>query len=574
MTGYPSGVDGPSYVPHVLREYALVADGERGALIDPDGCVAWLCAPTWHDDAVFAGLIGGGGHYQVAPADPWRVWGGYYEQGTLIWHSRWSTRDTIVECREALAYPADPHRLVLLRRILATDDPIEMIVRCVPSAGFGGADARVVERSGDVWTMRAGDLWIRWSGAVEDRVCVPAGQHHDLVLEISDRSFQNPSPDPVLLWQETERAWREAVPDCLDTLVPRDTAHAYAVLRGLTSVSGGMVAAATMSLPERANLGGDYDYRYAWIRDQCYVGQAVAAHQAHPLLDDAVRFVSARLLEHGPELRPAYTVTGGSIPDERELDLIGYPGGNDRVGNRVNAQFQLDAFGEALLLFAAAARRDRLTADAQRAARVAVDAIERRWPQQDAGIWELDDRQWTHSNLICVAGLRQMANFVDTARCSVMADAILAETTRIALHPAGHWQRSQHDTAVDAALLLPSIRGALPADDPRSVATYRAVQEELAEDGYLYRFRHDQRSLGAAEGAFLICGFWLALAAYQQGDVVAAVRWFERNRASCGPPALFAEEYDVRERQLRGNLPQAFVHGMLLECSARLREGE
>jgi alpha,alpha-trehalase len=28
--------------PRVLREYALVADGERGALIAPDGSIAWL----------------------------------------------------------------------------------------------------------------------------------------------------------------------------------------------------------------------------------------------------------------------------------------------------------------------------------------------------------------------------------------------------------------------------------------------------------------------------------------------------------------------------------------------------
>ena len=33
---------------------------------------------------------------------------------------------------------------------------------------------------------------------------------------------------------------------------------------------------------------------------------------------------------------------------------------------------------------------------------------------------------------------------------------------------------------------------------------------------------------------------------------------------------LFSEEYDVTQRQLRGNLPQAFVHALMLECCARL----
>src|ERR1051326_7881357 len=103
--------------PHVLREYALIADGERGALIGPDGATAWLCAPRWDSPATFSGLLGGQGRYAVTPSDPWNVWGGYYEAGTLIWRSRWGGGSSHTECREALAMPADPHRAVILRRI-------------------------------------------------------------------------------------------------------------------------------------------------------------------------------------------------------------------------------------------------------------------------------------------------------------------------------------------------------------------------------------------------------------------------------------------------------------------------
>jgi GH15 family glucan-1,4-alpha-glucosidase len=63
----------------------------------------------------------------------------------------------------------------------------------------------------------------------------------------------------------------------------------------------------------------------------------------------------------------------------------------------------------------------------------------------------------------------------------------------------------------------------------------------------------------------------MALAHHQQGDHVAAARWLERNRAACGPPGLLSEEFDVTQRQLRGNLPQAFVHAVLLECTSTLR---
>ena len=100
------------------------------------------------------------------------------------------------------------------------------------------------------------------------------------------------------------------------------------------------------------------------------------------------------------------------------------------------------------------------------------------------------------------------------------------------------------------------------------VATLHAIDDQLTEDGYVYRYRPDERPLGNAEGAFLVCGFWMALAWAQQGEHTAAARWFERNRAACGPPGLLAEEFDVTQRQLRGNLPQAFVHALLLECAA------
>jgi GH15 family glucan-1,4-alpha-glucosidase len=145
----------------------------------------------------------------------------------------------------------------------------------------------------------------------------------------------------------------------------------------------------------------------------------------------------------------------------------------------------------------------------------------------------------------------------------------VANTARTSVNPGGHWRRSPADDRIDASLLLPGIRGAVSSHDPRTVATLDAVARDLTEDGYVYRFQHDDRPLGDAEGAFLLCGFLLSLACHQQGRHRAATRWFERNRAACGPAGLYAEEFDVAQRQLRGNLPQAFVHALMLECAVR-----
>ena len=226
------------------------------------------------------------------------------------------------------------------------------------------------------------------------------------------------------------------VPGLEHVAATREAQHAVAIMHGLTSASGAMVAAgATTSLPERAREGRNYDYRYAWIRDQCYAGQAAAAAGVESILDDAVRVVSGHLLEHGPGLRPAYDVDGGLVPDERRLELPGYPGGCDVVGNRANDQFQLDSFGEALLLLAGAARRGRLDADGRRAADVAADAISRRHREPDSGVWELDPARWTHSRLICAAGLRAMSAVAHGSRdWDSLADSLAAEATAWGFH--------------------------------------------------------------------------------------------------------------------------------------------
>ena len=120
--------------PHVLREYALLADGYRGALIGPRGDISWMCAPRWDDDAVFSSLIGGRGVFTLTPATRF-VWGGYYEDGSLIWRSRWVSTDGIIECREALAAPADEHRVVLMRRVLAVRGDAHVELHFAPAAG-------------------------------------------------------------------------------------------------------------------------------------------------------------------------------------------------------------------------------------------------------------------------------------------------------------------------------------------------------------------------------------------------------------------------------------------------------
>jgi GH15 family glucan-1,4-alpha-glucosidase len=564
---------------HALRNYALLADGLRGALIGPDGDLSWMCFPAWHDPAVFGNLIGGSGCFSVRPLGRC-TWGGYYEPGSLIWRSRWITRDAVVECREALAMPGDRRRACVLRQIHCLEGAA--VIRIVLEAGadYGRRRPGGWRRESGGYDLTDGELHWRVVGlrparpdgaALSQEVRLASGESRDVIVQVSDRSdLVEAHPDADQLWDATEAAWHGVHSEiAVGEVGARDVRHALSVLHGMTAPGGGTVAAATTSLPERADEGRSYDYRYVWLRDLCYVGEAGAALDAPSVVEPPTGFVVARLLDEGDRMAPAYTIDGDPVPRQHHLGLPGYPGGGDLVGNHVRDQFQLDVFGEALLLLADADRLGVLGPDGWKAVIVAADAIAARRDEPDCGIWELEPQMWTHSRLVAAAGLRAVSRRrpADAAGWLALADDLVAHTSRSCVHPSGRWQRSPTDSRVDASLVGADVNGALGPDDPRALATYEAVRTELAEDGYVYRFAQDGRPLGRAEGAFLLCSFWMSLAAHRLGRREESARWFERGRAGCGPPGLLAEEFDVQQRQLRGNLPQAFVHALLVQAA-------
>ncbi len=569
------------YPPRALHDYAMLADGERGALIGPRGEIAWMCVPRWDDEPVFGSLLGAG-LCALTPIGERYVWGGYYEEGSLIWRSRWMTTSALVEAREALVRPSDPDAAVLLRQIVGVDGEARLRFVLDPRAAGGAEGMRDLQVEGGIWSARLGDLSLRCCGIGDARVeggalvadiDIAAGEERDLMVEIGRRSLSGPLPSPEAAWRTTERTWCQDVPDADGLWARRDVRLAYAVLAGMTSGAGGMVAAATRSLPERAERGRDYDYRFAWVRDQAMVGQAMGALGPHRLMIGAVDFVAERLREDGSSLRPAYTVAGGRVPEQEERELPGYPGGVDHAGNDAAEQFQLDVFGEALHLFAAAARHGPLDKGTWQAVEIAVDTISGNWRRPDGGIWELERRRWTHSRQMLVSGLARVAALAPRSQAGdwqALAKRIDDTLRKDSVHPSGRWQRASDDAGVDASLLIPVLRSTTDLDDLLTRRTVRAVLDDLTAEEFCYRFHHDDLPLEEAEGAFVLAGFQMAMALHRLGDRTLAARWFERNRASCGAAGLFSEEYDVTQRQQRGNLPQAFVHGALIEASVLL----
>ncbi len=332
------------------------------------------------------------------------------------------------------------------------------------------------------------------------------------------------------LGRQPAATWRDSAAPGESAPLPRRPARPH-------RLPGAMVAAATTALPERAGPGPQ-------LRLPLRLDPRPVLHRPGRRRGRQPRPARRRghvRLRPGPGGRGACCArrtpsTATRSPTSAPSALPGYPGAPVRVGNHVNNQFQLDALGECLLLLAAADRAGRLDRDGGRAVECLVEAIEARHGEPDAGIWELEDRRWAHSRLICAAGLRAVA-----AAERGGPGATLGRGS-----PTASWPRST------ATACTPTDAGSAPRTTPRSTppccspasaAPYPPTTPQPRDHARRRRGPHRRRlrlpvppgpdrPLHEAEGAFVLCGFHLALATLEQGDVTGAVRWFERNRGS------------------------------------------
>ena len=234
--------------PHVLREYALLADGERGALVGPRGDIRVDVLPALGLRRRL--LVADRRRLARTPSRPTErsVWGGYYEPGSLIWRSRWVTDDAMIECREALALPADPGRVIVLLPSAAPRGALPADRRAQPSRSSSGRarHARASRRDDGAGSgALAGDevsLELeRGKHARVDQTRRPPRARarprrssdgrapRPRLVSRREASAEPCARTPMRRGTATEAAWRERVADFDHTVAPRD---ARARLRG------------------------------------------------------------------------------------------------------------------------------------------------------------------------------------------------------------------------------------------------------------------------------------------------------------------------------------------------------
>ena len=587
-------------MPGRIEDYAMVGDLHTAALIGSDGSVDWLCFPRFDSPACFAALLGEdtNGRWRMAPTSGGRCTTRRYRGHALILETEWETPDGAVRVVDCMPPRGKAPDLIRVVEGIRGKVPITSELRIrfdyghiAPWVTIEGREVRAIAGPDALW-LRASAPHEEVGDEILSRFTVSEGERIPFVLTWSPSYGERPlAIDGLQAVDDTERFWLDWAGGIGYEGRFQDAVYrSLLTLKGLTyKPSGGIVAAATTSLPETLGGSRNWDYRYCWLRDSTFtLGALVGAG----LLEEArawQQWVLRAVAGDPADTQIMYGVDGSRRLSEYELPwLSGYEGASPvRVGNDAAGQVQGDVPGE--VLAAAHVGRTAGIVPIERGwelQRWLAGRLQEAWKRPDNGIWESrgERQHFVYSKVMCwvafdslVKGVERFGLDGPVERWRAVRDEIHSDVLEKGYDVGrGTFTQAYGSTALDAcALLIPRV-GFLPYDDERVVSTVETIRNELTEDGLVLRYRTDESDDGLAgrEGSFLICSCWMVYALWGIGRHQEAEELFERLLALRNDVGLLSEEYDTRAQRLVGNFPQAFTHLALVNCALRLSDRE
>ena len=579
-----------------IEDYALIGDCHTAALVGRDGSIDWLCFPRFDSASTFGALLGTKDHgrWLLAPATAVLSTTRRYEEDTFILVTRWITADGEVEVTDFM--PHGDRRADVIRRITGIRGSVQMMMDL--RFRFGYAEAlpwmrQAPDEHGPALVAVAGPdavitrgLELRASDHTHvAEFTVAAGETVDASMTWYPSHRQPPTPivvDDRLA--ETTAWWKDWASHCIAAPIYHDEVHrSLLVLRALTHEdTGGIVAAATTSLPEEFGGHRNWDYRYVWLRDASLTLNVLIRHGFRDEANSWRGWLLRAVAGDPGDVQIMYGLSGERRLTEREVaSLPGYDGASPvRVGNDAWRQYQGDIFGEVMIALQSARElgvaEDEFSWPLQRAL---MTYVEENWRRPDNGIWEIrgPQRDFVSSRAMIWAAfdcaIRAVTDFGLDGPVQVwtrLRDEVRLEIeSRGFDHSRNTYTQYYGSTGVDASLLLLSQIGYVAADDSRMLGTVAAIEEELLHDGLLMRYRTESGvdGLPAGEHPFLACSFWLVEQYARSGRVADARTLMDRLVSFCNDLGLLSEEYDVAESRQVGNTPQALSHLALVRAA-------
>jgi GH15 family glucan-1,4-alpha-glucosidase len=587
-----------------IEDYAIIGDLNTAALVGRSGSIDWMCLPRFDSPACFAALLHNpdAGRWLLAPAgtpDGGNCTRRQYREDTLILETEWEVDGGSVRVIDFMPVRDDAVDLVRIVEGISGEVTMQMELvlrfdygRVVPWVRHGEHGISAVAGPDSAYLTTPVTLEGKDKRTVSE-FTVRAGERVPFVLRWAPSHEREPRRiDPFRAESVTEKFWLEWIGRSEMTGKYKEPVERSLItLKALTyAPTGGIVAAATTSLPEQLGGPRNWDYRFCWLRDATLTLQSLLAagytEEAAAWRDWLLRAIAG----DPSELQIVYGLDGARRLPEADIPwLSGYEGSQPvRTGNAAAPQLQLDVWGEVLdgLSLTRAASPDG-TVDTSWDIQVALmEYLEGAWDQPDNGLWEMRGprRHFTHSKVMAWVAADRMVKAVRTSglpgpaeRWAALRSEIHADVmTKGFDEKLNTFVQSYGSTELDASLLLIPRVGFLPHRHPRVVGTVDAIQQGLSDDGLVLRYRtqsgHD--GLPGDEGVFLACSFWLVDALLGIGRSGEATQLFERLLSLRNDVGLLSEEWDPRTQRHLGNTPQAFSHFPLIHSALQLHQGE
>ncbi len=508
--------------------------------------------------------------------------------------SEWDTDDGTVRVLDFMPPRGRQADLVRIVEGVRGHVPVHMTLRLrfdyghvVPWVRRDGGELAAIAGPDAVWLRTSAPLRGENFTTVAD-FDVAAGERVAFVMTHAPSHQSRPElVDPERALADTESFWSDWIARCnYRGKWESEVRRSLLLLKAMTyAPTGGIVAAATTSLPEQIGGPRNWDYRFCWLRDATFTLQALLGTGFVDEARDWREWLVRAVAGDPAKLQIMYALDGHRRLPELELGwLPGYENsGPVRIGNAAADQFQLDVWGEVLdglhLARESGLASNDTAWDVQRAL---LDYLEGNWREPDNSLWEVRGprRQFVHSKVVAWAGVDRAVRTVQNHglpgpidRWRELRDRIHRDVCTYGYDAERNtFTQSYGSAALDASLLLIPRVGFLPWDDPRVAGTVDAVRADLDRNGFLMRYRPEEGvdGLPGTEGSFLACTFWLADALHGIGRTAEAVEVFERLLALRNDVGMLSEQYDTALGRQVGNTPQAFSLVGLINTARQL----
>ena len=557
-----------------IKDIALIGDQKSCALIDKNGTIAWYCLWRFDQPSLFSLLIDEEGGYWLVDAAGKTFTRRYYKDNTAILVTEFNVEGGSFTITDFM--PSTPEMAGICRLFSASRVPIT--IRLFPKPDYGRSTAKLKREKDDtIVSDKKFEYYIKGSHplTVKDdiiEIVIPKDENGWCVLGDDKRAVPHVCLENLLLAQQTTATrWQDLMNNINYTGVFKEVVYqSYKAIQLLThEYSGGILAAATTSLPERAGGKRNYDYRYVWLRDTAMDVRALV--RADSKGREAERFLhflaTARNTNKKNLFVPFYDLDNKTAPEEKTIPGTGYKGSRPiRIGNGAYDQLQLDAQGN-VLLAANEIYKQTGTKPQWRTIVRTTDFLVENWLEKDHGIWEEEVKQhYTSSKVLVAKGLEFMAEYADDDQQKLKW---LNTAKEVRMFITNNCMTTDGAYAVYAGSESVDITAALYAlwqyDNVNSTAmqqTIKCIEEEYSE-GELYH-RHLVQYNSKKEGVFLAGSLWMALYYIGVNDLEKAKRIIAAVLNFATDLGFLPEEGNVKTGELLGNLPQAFVHASLI----------